>query len=50
MTVFLPSYRIEDVDGYSEAMIERIMDVVRSTAHLIIEFSRNGGYENASGF
>ena len=50
MTVFLPSYRVEEVDGYSKDMVERIMDVIRSTAHLIIEFSRNGGYENASGF
>lgn len=50
MTVFLPSYRIEEIEGYNSEKVEHIMDVIRSTAHLIIEFSRNGGYENASGF
>ena len=50
MTVFLPSYRIEEIYGYDEGMKEKIMDVISSTSHLIIEFSRNGGFEHASGF
>ncbi len=50
MTVYLPSYRIEETYGYDNKMKEKILDVITSTAHLIIEFSRNGGYDHASGF
>lgn len=50
MTVYLPSYEITEVNGFSQKEIDRYMDVIRSAAHLIIEFSKNGGFENASGF
>ena len=49
MTCYLPSYRIE-VDGYSEKEINYFMDIIKSTANLIIEFSKEGGFMNASGF
>nr|WP_305137176.1 hypothetical protein [uncultured Schaedlerella sp.] len=49
MTCYLPSYRIE-VDGYSEKEIHYFMDIIKSTANLIIEFSKEGGFMNASGF
>ncbi len=39
MTCYLPSYRLE-VNGYSEGEINYYMDMIKSTAHLIIEFSR----------
>ncbi len=48
MTCYLPSYRIE-VDGYTEEQVNYYLDVIKSTAHLIIEFSREGGFSNASG-
>ena len=49
MTCFLPGYRLEDVYGFTEEEIRKYMDVIRSTAHLILEFAEEGGFENASG-
>ena len=50
MTCYLPSYEITEVNGFSQKEIDRYMDVIRSAANLIIEFSKNGGFEHASGF
>lgn len=50
MTCFLPSYEITEQFGFSEAEKERYMDVIRSAANLILEFSKDGGFENASSF
>ena len=50
MTCYLPSYEITETFGFSEAEKARYMDVIRSAANLIIEFSKDGGFENASGF
>jgi len=50
MTCYLPSYEITDITGFSKEEIERYMEVIRSAANLIIEFSKNGGFEHASGF
>lgn len=49
-TCYLPSYEWEDVLGFNEADIAYYQEIISSTAHLIMEFSRNGGFENASGF
>lgn len=49
MTCYLPSYRVE-INGYSEKEVEYYMDVIKSTAHLIIEFAQEGGFMNASSF
>ena len=50
MTCYLPSYEITELFGFSKAEKDRYMDVIRSAANLIIEFSKDGGFENASGF
>lgn len=50
MTCYLPSYEISETIGFSEAEKERYMDVIRSAANLIIEFSKDGGFKNASSF
>lgn len=50
MTCYLPDYTIEDVNGFSDVEVQRYMEIIRSTAHLIMEFSREGGFDNASGF
>lgn len=50
MTYYLSSYRIEDKFGYNEDEKEYFLDIIKSTAHLIIEFSKDGGFEHASGF
>ena len=47
---YLPSYEWEDIEGFTEEDIEKLQTIISSTAHLIMEFSRNGGFENASGF
>lgn len=46
---FLPAYRWENVFGFSPQEIARYQEVIESTAHLILEFSQKGGFENASG-
>lgn len=50
MTCFLPSYEIVENNGYSSEEVDKFMEIIKSTAHLIIEFSKEGGFENASGF
>ena len=50
MKCLLPSYSIKEVFGFSEEEIARYMDVIKSTSNLILEFSKHGGFENASGF
>lgn len=49
-TCYLPKYEIKDVYGFSNDDMERYMDVIKSTAHLIMEFSQQGGFDNASNF
>ena len=46
-TCYLPDYRWEDIYGFSENEINKYLDVLKSTAHLILEFSQKGGLENA---
>ena len=50
MTCYLPTYKIEDVNGYSEEQVENFIEIIKSTAHLLMEFAKEGGFENASGF
>ena len=50
MTCYLPTYKIENVNGYSEEQVENFMEIIKSTAHLLMEFAKEGGFENASGF
>ena len=49
-TCYLPTYKWEDVLGYSDADVARFEEIIRSTAHLIMEFSKEGGFRDASGF
>ncbi|MBQ7069759.1 MAG: hypothetical protein IJM87_00565 [Ruminococcus sp.] len=49
MTCWLPGYDIEDVFGFDKDEIEKYMEIIRQTAHLIMEFSKEGGFDNASG-
>lgn len=47
-TCILPSYTWEDIVGFSQAEIDRYQEVIESTAHLILEFSQEGGFDNAA--
>ena len=48
-TCFLPGYQWEDISGFSQKEIARFQEVLESTAHLILVFSQQGGFEHASG-
>ncbi len=45
-TCYLPTYTWEDVFGFSDEEINRYKKVIESTAHLIMEFSQKGGFNN----
>ena len=45
---WLPEYRWENIQGYTEAEMDYFKQLIRNNAHLIIEFSRNGGILNAA--
>ena len=47
-TCYLPSYTWENVFGFSDEEINRYKKVIESTAHLIMEFSQKGGFNNAA--
>ena len=47
---YLPGYEWENVAGFTPEEIARYQNVLESVAHLIIEFSKQGGFEHASGF
>lgn len=49
-TCYLPGYLWENIHGYSDKEIAEFQEIIESTAHLIIEFSKEGGFDNASNF
>lgn len=46
---YLPAYQWTDVFGFNEDDLRRYQEILESTAHLILEFSKEGGFENAAG-
>ena len=49
-TCWLPESKWEDVYQYSDEDLKKFEEIIRSTAHLIMEFSQEGGFDSASGF
>jgi hypothetical protein len=47
-TCYLPDYNWTEVTGFTEEEMKKYKEIVESTAHLIMEFSQHGGFENAS--
>lgn len=47
-TCWLPDYCWENICGYSESEISYFKQLIRNNAHLIIEFSQEGGILNAA--
>ncbi len=45
----LPEYRWQDISGFTDDEIKRYQTIIENNAHLIIELSQNGGFDNASG-
>ena len=48
-TCFLPGYRWDEISGFTQKEIAHLQEVLESTAHLILEFSQEGGFAHASG-
>jgi hypothetical protein len=44
----LPEYKWENVYGYSDEEISKYQEIIQSVAHLIMEFSQEGGFGNAA--
>jgi len=49
-TCYLPEYQWNEVNGFNDKEISAFQEILESTAHLIIRFSREGGFDNAAGF
>ena len=47
---YLPAYEWTDINGFSDAEIANYQKILVSTAQLIIEFAKEGGFDNAAGF
>ena len=49
-TCYGPEHSWENVNGYSDTEMNYFKEFVRNNAHLMIEFSKEGGILNASNF
>ena len=51
---WLPDYKWENIDGFSDEEIKYFQDYLASVAHIIMQLAREGGFEggmdNASSF
>ena len=45
---WLPDYTWEQINGYSESQMQHFRELVRNNAHLILEFSQDGGVLSAT--
>jgi hypothetical protein len=46
----LPQYDWKEIEGFDELELMQLKDIIKSTAHLIIRFARQGGLGNAANF
>ena len=46
---YLPDYKWDDIYEFTQDEINEYQKIIKSTAHLIMQFSQQGGFENASG-
>ena len=49
-TCWLPDYRWEKIEGFTDVDVQRLEKILRNNAHLILEFSQEGGFANAAGY
>jgi len=49
-TCWIPGYKWEDINGFSQEEVDAYQSVIESLSHLILRFSKEGGLENASSF
>ena len=50
VTCYLPDYSWENVSGFSDADMIRNERLLKEVAYIFIDLSREGGFDNASGF
>lgn len=48
MVCYLPSYKVENIIGYSQSEVDKYVDFIQKAANLIIEFSQEGGFNRAT--
>jgi len=44
-TCWLPEYKWEDIQGFTQKDIDYFSNIIHSGAHLFFEFARQGGFE-----
>lgn len=44
-TCFLPEYRWENIDGYTEQEMDKFKEIISNAVHVIIRLAREGGVE-----
>lgn len=47
-TCWLPDYRWEKIEGYTQEEINELQELIQSLAATIYELAREGGFEHAS--
>lgn len=47
---FILGYEWKNINGFSEQEISKYQEIIESTAHLILDFARNGGFEDSFSF
>lgn len=47
---FLPSYKWENITGFTPKEIATLQEFLVSVSHIIIRLAREGGFDNASNF
>lgn len=47
---WLPDYKWEHIDGYSNGEIKELQSIVKDLSAVIISLARQGGFDNAAGF
>lgn len=50
ITCILPDMEWRDRFGFTDGELDHVRDIVESSAHLILEFAADGGFQHASGF
>lgn len=48
MECFLPSYKVENIKGYTKEEVDYYLAFIKEAANLIIEFSQEGGFAHAA--
>jgi len=49
-TCYLPEYKWDNITGFTSEDISKYQELLESTAHLIIRFAGEGGFDNAANF